>query len=62
MASVQDVQPLLVDGKLHYAFAVWDDANRLVANVAFASHDEAQAAAQQVKEILDRATLVLGRY
>jgi hypothetical protein len=61
MPSVQDVRMMMTaDGKSHFSFGIWDDQNRLVVNIGFASHKEAEAALQQIKDIISRPSAVVG--
>jgi hypothetical protein len=59
-ARIQDVQPTDCHGQLGYSFTVWDDNNKIALTVGFATRDEANQAAEQMKAIVSRAILVSG--
>jgi hypothetical protein len=57
-ARVQDVQSTDCHGRRGYSFNVWDDYNKIALTVGFATSDEANQAAEQMKAIVSRAILV----
>ena len=57
-ARVQDVQSTAWHGRLGYSFTVWDESKRIALTVGFATSEEANQAAEQMKAIISRAILV----
>lgn len=60
-ARVQDVQLTDCHGRLGYSFTVWDENGKIALTVGFATNEEADQAAEQVRSIISRALLVVGR-
>jgi hypothetical protein len=60
---VQDVQWAqdhdLSGDRSGYAFNVWDERDRLALSVGFATREEANEAAEQIKAIIARAIFVV---
>jgi hypothetical protein len=60
-ARVQGVQPTDCHDRLGYSFTVWDENDKIALTVGFATSEEADQAAEQVRAIISRALLVVGR-
>jgi hypothetical protein len=60
-ARVQDVQLTDCHGRLGHSFTVLDENDKIALTVGFATSEEASHAAEQVRSIISRALLVVGR-
>jgi hypothetical protein len=60
LARVQDVQATDCHGQLGYSFNVWDENGKIALTVGFATNEEADQAAEQVRSIISRALLIVG--
>jgi hypothetical protein len=60
-ARVQDVQPTDCHGELGYSFTIWDEKGKIAVTIGFATSEEANRAAEQVRSVISRAILVAAR-